>query len=103
MVCEASEARADAVRPGETRRGEQAHHPEGDASAQPCRRINLNGWTADAACAHDLISHGVVRRVGGAMDKKVKEEELQEITYGAYILGPETEDGNDWLVLRTPL
>src|SRR5213594_3446233 len=101
MVREASEARADAVWPGETRGGEQAHHPEGDAGAQPCLRIDLSGWTADAACAHDLISHGVVRQVGGAMDKKVKKKVLQQIPYGAYIVGTQTEDGKDWLMFGT--
>src|SRR6266571_2735516 len=101
MVREESEARADAVWPGETRRGEQAHHPEGDASAQPCRPIDLNGWTADPADAHDLISLGVVRRAGGAMDKKVKKKVLQQIPYGAYIVGTQTEDGKDWLMFGT--
>src|SRR5256712_310389 len=101
MVREESEARAYAVWPGETRRGEQAHHPEGHASAQPCRRIALNGWMADAAHAHDLISHGVVRRAGGAMDKKVKKKVLQQIPYGAYIVGTRTEDGKDWLMFGT--
>src|SRR2546421_4999996 len=101
MVREASEARAHAVWPGETRRGEQAHHPEGHASAQPCRRIDLSGWTADAACAHDLISHGAVWRTGGAMDKKVKKKVLQQIPYGAYIVGTQTEDGKDWLMFGT--
>src|SRR2546421_9880202 len=93
MVREASEARAHAVWPGETRRGEQAHHPQGHASSQPCRRIDLNGWTADAACAHDLISHGVVRRVGGAMDKKGKKKGLRQIPDGAYIVGTQPEGG----------
>src|SRR5881397_3503814 len=101
MVREASEARADAVWPGETRGGEQAHHAEGDAGARPCRRIDLSGWTAHAAYAHDLISHGVVRRAGGAMDKKVKKKVLQQIPYGAYIVGTQTEDGKDWLMFGT--
>src|SRR2546425_11695836 len=74
MVREASEARANAVWPGETWRAEQAHHPEGDASAEASRRIDLNGWTAAAACAHDLISHGVVRS-GGGRDGQESEEE----------------------------
>src|SRR2546428_435435 len=56
---------------------------------------------ADAAHAHDLISHGVVRRAGGAMDKKVKKKVLQQIPYGAYIVGTRTEDGKDWLMFGT--
>jgi len=38
-----------------------------------------------------LISHRVVRRAGGAMDKKVKKKVLQQIPYGAYIVGTQTE------------
>src|SRR5438445_5116267 len=87
MVREASEAGADAVWPGETRRGEQADHPEGLASPESSRRIDLNERKADEACAHDLISHGAVWRTGGAMDKKVKKKVLQQIPYGAYIVG----------------
>src|SRR2546428_7848291 len=101
MVREASEAGADAVWPGETRRGEQADHPEGLASAESSRRIDLNEWSADDHSAHDLISHGVVRRAGGAMDKKVKKKVLQQIPYGAYIVGTQTEDGKDWLMFGT--
>ncbi|TLZ88400.1 MAG: flavin reductase family protein [Methanobacteriota archaeon] len=101
MEREASKAGANAVWPRETRGGEQAHHPEGDASAASSRRIDLNEWTADEAFAHDLISHRVVRRAGGAMDKKVKKKILQQIPYGAYIVGTQTEDGKDWLMFGT--
>src|SRR3989475_10648254 len=101
MVREAPEAGADAVWPRETRRAEQADHPEGLASAESSRRIDLNERRADEACAHDLISHGVVRRAGGAMDKKVKKKVLQQIPYGAYIVGTQTEDGKDWLMFGT--
>src|SRR2546422_321649 len=90
MVREASEARAHAVWPGETRRAEQADHTEGHSSAEPSRRISLNEWTAGEACAHDLISHGVVRRAGGAMDKKVKTE---RIASGLPVLA----DGAGWI------
>src|SRR5207244_12699315 len=103
MVREASEARADAVWPGETRGGEQAHYLEGDAGARPCRRIDLSGWTTDAAYAHDLISHGVVRRPGGAMEKKVKKKVLQQIPYGAYIVGTQTAAGKVRLMIGTGL
>src|SRR2546428_11311815 len=101
MVREASEARAHAVWPEENRRAEQADQTKGHSSAEPSRRISLNEWTAGEACAHDLISHGVVRRVGGAMDKKVKKKVLQQIPYGAYIVGTQTEDGKDWLMFGT--
>ncbi len=56
---------------------------------------------ADEAYAHDLISHGAVWRTGGAMDKKVKKKVLQQIPYGAYIVGTQTEDGKDWLMFGT--
>src|SRR3989449_9272158 len=101
MVRETSETRAHALWPRETRGGEQAHHPEGDASAGSSRRIDLNEWTADEAFAHDLISHRVVRRAGGAMDKKVKKKVLQQIPYGAYVVGMQTGDGKDWLMFGT--
>src|SRR2546426_12106404 len=101
MVRETSETRPHAVWPREIRRGEQAHHPEGDASAESSRRIDLNEWTADEASAHDLISHRVVGRAGGAMDKKVKKKVLQQIRYGAYIVGTQTEDGKDWRMFGT--
>src|SRR5256712_13743505 len=101
MVREESEARAYAVWPGETRRGEQAHHPEGHASAQPCRRIALNGWTADAAHAHDLISHGVVRRAGGGIDKKEKKKTLQLIQYGANIVHTQTREDKCWVIISS--
>src|SRR2546426_237563 len=90
MVRETSETRAHALWPRETRGGEQAHHPEGDASAGSSRRIDLNEWTADEAFAHDLISHRVVRRAGGAMDKKVKTERT---TSGLPVLS----DGAGWI------
>src|SRR2546426_901711 len=90
MVREASEAGTDAVWPGETRRGEQADHPEGLASAESSRRIDLNERKADEACAHDLISHGAVWRTGGAMDKKVKKE---RIASGLPVL----TDGAGWI------
>jgi len=32
------------------------------------------------------------------MDKKVKKKVLQQIPYGAYIVGTQTEDGKDWLM-----
>src|SRR5437879_9475954 len=98
MEREASKAGANAVWPRETRGGEQADHPEGESGAASSRRIDLNEWTADEAFAHDLISHRVVRRAGGAMDKKVKKKILQQIPYGAYIVGTQTEDGKDWLM-----
>src|SRR5437899_12316517 len=99
MVREESEARAYAVWPGETRRGEQAHHPEGHASAQPCRRIALTGWLADAAHAHAWICHGVVRRAGGEMDKTVKKKVLQQIPCGASIVDTGTQDRERWRML----
>src|SRR2546428_12122646 len=35
------------------------------------------------------------------MDKKVKKKVLQEIPYGAYIVGTRTDDGKDWLMFGT--
>ena len=35
------------------------------------------------------------------MDKKVKKKVLQQIPYGAYIVGTQTEDGKDWLMFGT--
>jgi flavin reductase (DIM6/NTAB) family NADH-FMN oxidoreductase RutF len=35
------------------------------------------------------------------MDKKVRKKVLQEIPYGAYIVGTRTEDGKDWLMFGT--
>ena len=35
------------------------------------------------------------------MDKKVKKKILQQIPYGAYIVGTQTEDGKDWLMFGT--
>src|SRR2546426_6168695 len=98
MVREESETRANAVRLGETWRAEQADHAEGHASAEPSQGIDLVDWTASERSAHDLISHGLVRRAGDAMDKKVKKKVLQQIPYGAYIVGTQTEDGKDWLM-----
>src|SRR5881296_3690833 len=64
-------------------------------------RMDLNERMADEAHAHDLISHGAFWRTGGAMDKKVKKKVLQQIPYGAYIVGTQTEDGKDWLMFGT--
>src|SRR5205809_5151896 len=35
------------------------------------------------------------------MDKKVKKKVLQQIPYGAYIVGTQTEDQKDWLMFGT--
>jgi len=35
------------------------------------------------------------------MDKKVKKKVLQEIPYGAYIVGTRTDDAKDWLMFGT--
>lgn len=35
------------------------------------------------------------------MDKKVKKKVLQQIPYGAYIVGTQTEDHKDWLMFGT--
>lgn len=67
---EASKAGANAICPREARRAEQADHPEGHASVESSQRFDLNESTPESGCAHDLISHGVVRRAVARWTRK---------------------------------
>src|SRR2546427_3984046 len=107
MVCEASQTGTDSVCPRESGRAEQNDYAESDARPQtnPGLRLKLvcgSGHVRLVRPRSQMIHYQRRHsRRRWAMDKKAKKQVLQQIPYGAYIVGTQTDNGKDWLMFGT--